>query len=43
MPHPEAYNHRTNHPHWTREDVPEDGQGLVIFRNAVEFARKNLM
>jgi len=43
MPHPEAYNHRTNHPHWTREDVPEEGQGLAIFRNAVEFTRKNLM
>ena len=23
MPHPEAYLHRTNHPRWTREDLPE--------------------
>ncbi len=39
MPHPEAYLHRTNHPRWTREDLPEEGQGLTIFRNAVNFIR----
>ncbi|MFA7464945.1 MAG: phosphoribosylformylglycinamidine synthase subunit PurQ [Syntrophales bacterium] len=39
MPHPEAYLHRTNHPRWTREDLPEEGMGAVIFRNAVEFIR----
>jgi phosphoribosylformylglycinamidine synthase I len=39
MPHPEAYLHRTNHPRWTREALPEDGQGLAIFRNAVNFIR----
>ena len=39
MPHPEAFLHRTNHPRWTREDLPEEGQGLAIFRNAVEFIR----
>jgi phosphoribosylformylglycinamidine synthase len=38
MPHPEAYNHPTNHPRWTREAVPEEGMGLAIFRNAVRFA-----
>jgi len=37
MPHPEAYLHRTNHPRWTREALPEEGQGLAIFRNAVNF------
>jgi phosphoribosylformylglycinamidine synthase I len=37
MPHPEAYLHRTNHPRWTRETLPEEGQGLAIFRNAVTF------
>ena len=41
MPHPEAYLHRTNHPRWTREILPEDGQGLAIFRNAVNFIRSN--
>ena len=39
MPHPEAFLHRTNHPRWTREDLPEAGQGLAIFQNAVAFAR----
>jgi len=39
MPHPEAFLHRTNHPRWTREDLPEEGQGLVIFQNAVRFIR----
>jgi phosphoribosylformylglycinamidine synthase subunit PurQ / glutaminase len=39
MPHPEAYLHRTNHPRWTREELPEDGQGLAIFQNAVKFIR----
>jgi len=40
MPHPEAFLHRTNHPRWTREDRPEEGDGLALFRNAVEFIRK---
>jgi phosphoribosylformylglycinamidine synthase len=39
MPHPEAYLHRTNHPRWTREELPEEGQGVAIFRNAVNFIR----
>jgi phosphoribosylformylglycinamidine synthase len=39
MPHPEAYLHRTNHPRWTREHLPEEGQGLAIFRNAINFIR----
>ena len=39
MPHPEAYTHRTNHPRWTREELPEEGMGLTFFKNAVEFIR----
>jgi phosphoribosylformylglycinamidine synthase subunit PurQ / glutaminase len=39
MPHPEAFLHRTNHPRWTRETLPEEGQGLAIFQNAVKFIR----
>ena len=39
MPHPEAYLHRTNHPRWTREALPEEGGGLALFRNAIAFAR----
>jgi phosphoribosylformylglycinamidine synthase len=43
MPHPEAFTHRTNHPHWTRRsDLPEQGAGLAIFRNAVDFIRQEL-
>lgn len=42
MPHPEAFLHRTNHPRWTREDLPDEGQGLALFRNAVTFIRENL-
>jgi phosphoribosylformylglycinamidine synthase len=43
MPHPEAYVHRTHHPRWTREALPEEGLGVQIFRNAVTFARTHLL
>lgn len=39
MPHPEAFCHRTNHPRWTREELPEEGDGLILFRNAAEYVR----
>lgn len=43
MPHPEAFLHRTNHPQWTRRrDLPEEGAGLAIFRNAVSYLRAHL-
>lgn len=42
MPHPEAYLHYTNHPRWTREKLPEEGQGLALFKSAVHFIRKHL-
>ena len=42
MPHPEAFQHKTNHPAWTREELPEEGAGMAIFRNAVDYAKKNL-
>jgi len=47
MPHPEAFNHFTNHPDWTRKKealaregegtVQEEGEGINIFRNAVNY------
>jgi len=46
MPHPERYLHATNNPYWTRlreeaarrgEKFDEEGQGLKIFKNAVEY------
>jgi phosphoribosylformylglycinamidine synthase len=49
MPHPEAFNHFTNHPDWTRrkealrhsdpERIPEEGDGIQVFRNAVAYIR----
>ncbi len=42
MPHPEAFQHRTNHPRWTRIELPEEGAGIAIFRNAVEYVENNL-
>jgi len=43
MPHPEGYLFRTQHPRWTRENLPEEGGGVQVFRNAVELARKELV
>jgi phosphoribosylformylglycinamidine synthase len=49
MPHPEAFLHFTNDPDWTlkREmlrrkgkDIPEVGEGLRVFKNAVDFVEK---
>ena len=43
MPHPEAYVHYTQHPRWTREQLPEEGDGLILYKNAAEYVRKNLI
>ncbi len=53
MPHPEAYNHYTNHPASVlkREEMArmgkgiekEEGEGIAIFRNAVDYIRENLL
>jgi phosphoribosylformylglycinamidine synthase len=42
MPHPERHISFYQHPHWTRLDNKEEGDGLVIFRNGVEYAKENL-
>jgi len=49
MPHPEAFNHYTNHPDWTRRKEAviregksiegEEGDGIRVFRNGVEYIR----
>ncbi len=49
MPHPEAFNHFTNHPDWTRKKqefarqgegtVQKEGEGINIFRNAVNYIK----
>ena len=41
MPHPERFLTKYNHPRWTREDLPEEGDGLAIFKNAVDHAKAN--
>ena len=41
MPHPERFVRREQHPRWHRERI-ENPHGIPIFRNAVEYARKNL-
>jgi phosphoribosylformylglycinamidine (FGAM) synthase-like amidotransferase family enzyme len=43
MPHPEAFVHYTQHPRWTRENLPEEGDGLILFKNAAEYVRNNLV
>lgn len=42
MPHPERYLSKYNHPRWTREELKEEGDGVAIFRNAVEYAQREL-
>jgi phosphoribosylformylglycinamidine synthase len=38
MPHPERHMHATQHPQWTRRRLDgEEGAGMQIFRNAVEY------
>jgi phosphoribosylformylglycinamidine synthase len=53
MPHPEAFNHVTNHPDWTRlrETLCRqgkrldrtEGNGVRIFRNAADYLRSSLL
>ncbi|MBM3239016.1 phosphoribosylformylglycinamidine synthase I [Candidatus Poribacteria bacterium] len=43
MPHPERYLNRLNHPRWTREQLPEEGDGLAIFRNGVGYVQEHLI
>jgi len=53
MPHPEGFNHYTNHPNWTKKKEAllrqgktmesEEGDGIRIFRNAVEYIRTKVV
>jgi phosphoribosylformylglycinamidine synthase len=43
MPHPERHLHKYMHPHWTKMPwLREEGDGLIIFKNAVEYIRKKV-
>jgi phosphoribosylformylglycinamidine synthase I len=37
MPHPERFLFATQHPHWTRLRLSDEGAGVQIFRNAVAY------
>ena len=39
MPHPERHVLPTQHPQWTRRGLAAEGEGLKLFRNAVQFFR----
>jgi phosphoribosylformylglycinamidine synthase len=47
MPHPEAFLSPFNAPDWNLKklqgELPESGAGVVFFKNAVEYARDNLI
>lgn len=42
MPHPERHSFGWQNPHWTRDGQKKEGDGLQIFRNGVEYAKKYL-
>ncbi len=47
MPHPERFLMKWNHPHWTRltetpENASEKGEGLAIFKNAVDYVKAHV-
>jgi phosphoribosylformylglycinamidine synthase subunit PurQ / glutaminase len=39
MPHPEAFMLATNHPQWQKLGLKGEGEGIRIFRNAVELVK----
>lgn len=43
MPHPERHAEPTQHPRWTREGLKDEGDGIIIFRNAISFVKNNLL
>lgn len=42
MPHPERHAQFFHHPRWTALKERKEGDGMNIFRNGVEYARRNL-
>jgi phosphoribosylformylglycinamidine synthase len=42
MPHPERHSFGWQNPRWMREGLKKQGDGLQIFKNGVEYARKYL-
>jgi phosphoribosylformylglycinamidine synthase I len=42
MPHPERHIDPTQHPRWTREGLKTEGDGITIFKNAVNYVKEEL-
>lgn len=42
MPHPERHIHFSQHPRWARSQNRQEGFGLQIFKNGVEYVQKKL-
>jgi phosphoribosylformylglycinamidine synthase I len=42
MPHPERFARATQHPRWTRLESRGQGDGMSIFKNAVNYVRSDL-
>lgn len=42
MPHPERHILGIQHPRWTREGLKRFGDGLEIFKNGIDYAKKHL-
>lgn len=42
MPHPERHSFGWQNPRWTRQGLKKEGDGLRIFKNGVEYAKKYL-
>ena len=40
MPHPERHALGCQHPRWTREGLKAEGDGMAVFRSAVNFFRR---
>jgi phosphoribosylformylglycinamidine synthase len=41
MPHPERHVLPTQHPQWTRRGMSDEGDGMQLFRNAVQYFSEN--
>ncbi|MDD5729752.1 MAG: phosphoribosylformylglycinamidine synthase I [Candidatus Omnitrophica bacterium] len=42
MPHPERHMDTLQHPRWHLEKGKKEGDGILIFKNGVEYAKRNL-
>jgi phosphoribosylformylglycinamidine synthase len=42
MPHPERHVEPTQHPRWTRKGLKAEGDGIVIFRKAVDYVKEKM-